>query len=158
MVLRRKRFWQGLGMGALTLLLLAALLAVGLNAGPDEQAPGPEKYHIVHDDRQGLQTEAVFLNASPAASYVDDPQLGAPYITLNFGNAAMETYDMDGNLMFRSTATEDGIMIVDDQGAVLAESHDSSPYNPIMHAEHPLYSYRWGAAMAPYWLAMLQQS
>lgn len=151
MVLRRKRFWQGLGMGALTLLLLAAVLAVGLNAGP-------EKYHIFHDDREGLQTEAVFLNASPAASYVDDPQLGAPYITLNFGNAAMEAYDMDGNLMFRSTTTEDGIMIVDDQGAVLAESHDSSPYNPIMHAEHPLYSYRWGAAMAPYWLAMLQQN
>lgn len=156
MVSRRKRFWQGLGMGALTLLLLAALLAVGLNAGPNEQPPGPEKYHFI-DDRQGLQTEAVFLNASPVASYVDDPQLGAPYITLNFGNAAMETYDMDGNLMFRSTATEDGINIVDDQGAVLAESHDSSPYNPIMHAEHPLYSYRWGAAMAPYWLAMLQQ-
>lgn len=158
MVLRRKRFWQGLGMGALTLLLLAAVLAVGLNAGPDEQAPGPEKYHIVHDDRQGLQTEAVFLNASPAASYVDDPQLGAPYITLNFGSAATETYDMNGDLMFRSTATEDGIIIVDDQGTVLAESHDTSPYNPIMHSEHPLYSYRWSAAIMPYWLATLQQS
>lgn len=61
MVLRRKRFWQGLGMGALTLLLLAAVLVVGLNAGPDEQAPGPETYHIFHDDREGLQTEAVFF-------------------------------------------------------------------------------------------------
>lgn len=158
MTTRRKRRWQIIGMGALTLLLLAVVLAVGLNAGPDEQAPGPTEYYINHDDCEGLQIEAVFLNASPNADYIDDPQLGPPYITINFGKAISETYDMSGELMFRSEPTDDGLIMLDAAGNVLGSSHDISPAIPMLQPEHPLYSYRWSAAIMPYWMALLQQS
>lgn len=158
MMPRRKRWWQVLAMGAVTLLLLAVVLAVSLNAGPDERAPGPEKYHMYHEERQGLQIEAVFLNASPNADYIDDPQLGPPYITINFGKAISETYDMSGELMFRSEPTDDGLIMLDAAGNVLGSSHDTSPAVPMLQPEHPLYSYRWSAAIMPYWMALLQQS
>lgn len=157
MTTRSKRWWQVIGMGAVTLLLLAVVLAVGLHAGPDEQAPGPEKYYIVHDERQGLQTEAVFLNASPAATYLDDPQLGPPYITIHFGKASSETYDMEGMLMFYTEPTDDGLIMLDAAGNVLGSSHDTGPAIPMLQPEHPLYSYRWSAAISPYWMALLQQ-
>lgn len=128
---RSKRFWQIIGMGALTLLLLAAVLAVGLNAGPDEQAPGPEIYHIYQDGRQGLQTEAVFLNASREAVWLQDDNYSGYVMTLVLGKSLassyIEMYDGNGFGLSRSALMnrigdglpEEDIQLLEETNAIL---------------------------------------
>lgn len=65
--------WLVAGLAAVAVLLVVVAFAIGVSAGPDEPAPGPEEYHI-YDGRAGIQIEAEVINASRAVAIVEDPQ------------------------------------------------------------------------------------
>ncbi len=155
---RRKRFWQVVGMGALTLLLLAAVLAVGLNAGPDEQAPGPEIYHIYQDGRQGLQTEAVFLNASRETAWLQDDNYSGYVMKIVLGKSLasryIETYDGNGfglsrtammNRMGDGLPEEDSQLLVETNAVLQSPSLQSDAF------------YSWYDVAVPFRWTFLQQ-
>lgn len=43
---RLKIGWLVAGLAAVAVLLVAVGFAIGVSAGPDDPAPGPEEYHI----------------------------------------------------------------------------------------------------------------
>lgn len=48
--------WLVAGLAAVAVLLVVVAFAIGVSAGPDEPAPGPEEYHI-YDGRAGIQSK-----------------------------------------------------------------------------------------------------
>lgn len=156
-------------MGAVALLLVVVALAVGLGAGPDEAAPGPEEYHIY--DREGIQTQAEVINASRAVTSLDDPAYDGPVTMIVFAMSPTtrytEIYDQNGYVQSKVTTTttiesdeRTSFSVVDENGDVLAEGRGYVTGDPLTLRDpaHPLYSYRLGSAIPPYWLAVLQQS
>lgn len=153
MMPRRKRWWQVLAMGAVTLLLLAMVLAVGLNAGPDERAPGPEKYHMYHEKRQGLQTEAVFLNASPAAEWMEDDNYSGYEMRIVLGKSLASSYieTYDGN----------GFIVSSETVRTWFSDASAAEYHALAdRANQPLLQiarYPWRGAVMPHRLMLLPQ-
>ncbi len=167
---RVKRGWLFLGMGALAVLLVVVALVVSAGAGPNEIAAGPEEYHI-YDGREGIQTQAEVINASRAVAIVEDPQYIGPVTMIVFGMSPtsryMETYDHNGYVLSKLTTTtkvtaSDRRMfrMTDEEGNILAEGEGqtSGPFFAAMDPLNPLYSYKLGSAITPYWLALLQQN
>lgn len=169
----KKRSKQGglaLGLAAIAVLLAVAAFAIGVSAGPDEPAPGPEEYHI-YDGREGIQTQAEVINASRAVAIVEDPQYIGPVTMIVFGMSPtsryMETYDHNGYVLSKLTTTtkvtaSDRRMfrMTDEEGNILAEGEGqtSGPFFAAMDPLNPFYSYQLGSAITPYWLALLQQN
>lgn len=157
---RRKRLWQVLGMGALTVLLLAAVMAVGLNAGPDDPSPGPEVYHIYQDGRQGLQTEAVFLNASRETAWLEDDNYSGYVMRIVLGKSLasryIESYDGNGFGLSRTAMMnrigdglpEEDCQLLAEANAILqSASLQSDSFYPWYDAAVPLQwtflQYEW---------------
>lgn len=169
----KKRSKQGglaLGLAAIAVLLAVAAFAIGVSAGPDEPAPGPEEYHI-YDGREGIQTQAEVINASRDVVIMDDPQYIGPVTMITFGLSPMsrhtEIYDHNGYVLSKLTTTtkvtaSDRRMfrMTDEEGNILAEGEGqtSGPFFAAMDPLNPLYSYQLGSAITPYWLALLQQN
>ena len=165
---RVKRGWLFLGMGALAVLLVVVALVVSAGAGPNEIAVGPEEYHI-YDGREGIQTQAEVINASRDVVIMEDPQYIGPVTMITFGLSPMsrhtEIYDHNGYVLSKLTTTttirsEDYMTfdVVDADGNIVGKG-DGSGLQLDRHTPlHPLYSYQLGSAIAPYWLALLQQN
>lgn len=163
-----KRGWRALGLGALALLFVATLAAGGRSPGPSLAAPGPEEYHI-YDGRAGIQIEAEVINASRDVVIMEDPQYIGPVTMITFGLSPMsrhtEIYDHNGYVLSKLTTTttirsEDYMTfdVVDADGNIVGKG-DGSGLQLDRHTPlHPLYSYQLGSAIAPYWLALLQQN
>ena len=165
---RVKRGWLFLGMGALAVLLVVVALVVSAGAGPNEIAVGPEEYHI-YDGREGIQTQAEVINASRDVVIMEDPQYIGPVTMITFGLSPMsrhtEIYDHNGYVLSKLTTTttirsEDYMTfdVVDADGNIVGKG-DGAGLQLDRHTPlHPLYSYQLGSAIAPYWLALLQQN
>lgn len=167
---RMKKGWLALGMGAVAALIVVVALAVSIGAGPSEPAPGPEEYHI-YDGREGIQVEAEVINASRAVTIMEDPVYNGPVAMIVFGMSPTsrytEIYDRNGYAVSKLTTTttiesneRTSFTVVDAGGNVLAEGGGYVTGDPLTLRDpaHPLYSYKLGAAITPYWLALLQQS
>lgn len=162
--------WLVAGLAAVAVLLVVVAFAIGVSAGPDEPAPGPEEYHI-YDGRAGIQIEAEVINASRDVVIMDDPQYIGPVTMITFGLSPMsrhtEIYDHNGYVLSKLTTTtkvtaSDRRMfrMTDEEGNILAEGEGqtSGPFFAAMDPLNPLYSYQLGSAITPYWLALLQQN
>ena len=123
--------WLVAGLAAVAVLLVVVAFAIGVSAGPDEPAPGPEEYHI-YDGREGIQTQAEVINASRAVAIVEDPAYSDPVTMIVFGmgptSRYMETYDHNGYVLSKLTTTtkvtaSDRRMfrMTDEEGNILAE-------------------------------------
>lgn len=160
--------WLVAGLAAVAVLLVVAAFAIGVSAGPDEPAPGPEEYHI-YDGRAGIQIEAEVINASRDVVIMDDPQYIGPVTMITFGLSPMsrhaEIYDHNGYVLSKLTTTttirsEDYMTfdVVDADGNIVGKG-DGAGLQLDRHTPlHPLYSYQLGSAITPYWLALLQQN
>lgn len=162
--------WLVAGLAAVAVLLVVVAFAIGVSAGPDEPAPGPEEYHI-YDGREGIQTQAEVINASRDVVIMEDPQYIGPVTMITFGLSPMsrhtEIYDHNGYVLSKLTTTtkvtaSDRRMfrMTDEDGNILAEGEGqtSGPFFAAMDPLNPLYSYQLGSAITPYWLALLQQN
>ena len=167
---RLKIGWLVAGLAAVAVLLVVVAFAIGVSAGPDEPAPGPEEYHI-YDGRAGIQIEAEVINASRAVAIVEDPAYSDPVTMIVFGMSPtsryMETYNHNGYVLSKLTTTtkvtaSDRRMfrMTDEEGNILAEGEGQTfgPFFAAMDPLNPLYSYQLGSAITPYWLALLQQN
>lgn len=165
---RLKIGWLVAGLATVAVLLVVVAFAIGVSAGPDEPAAGPEEYHI-YDGRAGIQTQAEVINASRAVAIVEDPAYSDPVTMIVFGMSPtsryMETYNHNGYVLSKLTTTttirsEDYMTfdVVDADGNIVGKG-DGSGLQLDRHTPlHPLYSYQLGSAITPYWLALLQQN
>ena len=165
---RLKIGWLVAGLAAVAVLLVVVAFAIGVSAGPDEPAPGPEEYHI-YDGRAGIQIEAEVINASRDVAIMDDPQYVGPVTMITFGMSPMsrytEIYDHNGYVLSKLTSTTritagDRVSfdVVDGERNIVAKGEGSGILVTRQDPLNPLYSYQLGVAIPPYWLALLQQS
>lgn len=165
---RLKIGWLVAGLAAVAVLLVVVAFAIGVSAGPDEPAAGPEEYHI-YDGREGIQTQAEVINASRAVAIVEDPQYIGPVTMIVFGRSPTsrytEIYDHNGFVLSKLTSTTRitasdrmSIAVVDDEGNIVGKGESSGMFFTLNDPLNPLYSYQLGSAIPPYWLALLQQS
>ena len=121
--------WLVAGLAAVAVLLVVVAFAIGVSAGPDEPAPGPEEYHI-YDGREGIQTQAEVINASRDVVIMEDPQYIGPVTMITFGLSPMsrhtEIYDYNGYVLSKLTTmttirSEDYMMfdVVDADGNIV---------------------------------------
>lgn len=165
---RLKIGWLVAGLATVAVLLVVVAFAIGVSAGPDEPAAGPEEYHI-YDGRAGIQIEAEVINASRDVAIMDDPQYVGPVTMITFGLSPMsrhtEIYDHNGYVLSKLTTTttirsEDYMTfdVVDADGNIVGKG-DGSGLQLDRHTPlHPLYSYQLDSAITLYWLALLQQN
>ena len=109
------------------------------------------------------------INASRDVVIMEDPQYIGPVTMITFGLSPMsrhtEIYDHNGYVLSKLTTTttirsEDYMTfdVVDADGNIVGKG-DGAGLQLDRHTPlHPLYSYQLGSAIAPYWLALLQQN
>lgn len=152
--------WRALGMAMLALLVTIAVGA-GIQHVPREAPPFPEG-SILHE-AEGLLSDPDLIWASPAAHHLyRDPATGTDYTMIRFGpnNRTYRAETYDGYELTSIILQEDSSTTqYDTAGNIIGQASFESPsLDAIRSPSHSLYSYRYGVALTPYWLARLTQA